>query len=549
MSRRLRFPWADRFLWAARSLWADRSLWAAHFWWWQLPAALVVIAAQQGLRRVGWMRLGDTAATAGRFVWFLLVVGWPLLVATGIIVWQRRRRARANLQLRPADDQEAPRQRPERPRRVLLSLTAAAAGVLVLLTVLVVLPVLLVPAGAIDDDKELYKARNDVRGTLVQVLAGGLVATGLVFTARTLDLNRSGQVTERFTRAVEQLGQREPGKLDVRLGGIYALERIARDSATDLPTVVEVLCAHVREYSPWPPRLPGQGRANLEPYELGNLPDLQTRAPDIQAVLTVLSRLPDTQPRRSRHTRAAANPVPRDLTDTDLRRAELSGAHLQAADLGGAHLEMANLQRAHLGGANLQRANLTNAYLTEAHLTEAHLEGADLEGARLVDAHLEKAKLDGAHLKRANLREAHLEGASLREAHLEGTSLPEAHLEGADLTRAHLEEAHLSEAHLEDAYLVGAHLEDAYLVGAHLQGAHLGSARLWGAHLGGADLRWAYPQVADLRGAMANTETVWPYGFDWRAVGVREEEDKWLYRSYAGRPGRPATRPRRPRSR
>jgi hypothetical protein len=289
------------------------------------------------------MRLGDSATTAGRLVWSVLVVGWPLLLATGMIVWQLRRRAR---QLQPVDEAPSGHRGPERQRWVLLGLTATAAGLLALAAVLVVLPVLLVPAGAITDAKELYKARNDVRGTLVQVLAGGLVATGLVFTAHTLDLNRSGQVTERFTRAVDQLGQREPGKLDVRLGGIYALERIARDSATDLPTVVEVLCAHVREYSPWPPRLPGQGHADLTSDQLRELPALQVRAPDLQAVLTVLGRLPDAHRYRSGRARAAANPVRRILTRTDLRRADLGDADLEVANLGGAHLDGANLRGA-----------------------------------------------------------------------------------------------------------------------------------------------------------------------------------------------------------
>ena len=194
-------------------LWATRSL------WWPLPAALAIIVAQQGLRRVGWIRLGDAAAAAGRFIWSVLIVGWPLLVATGVIVWQFRQ-TRAARQLESSDDQTAPPQRRERQRRVRLGLTATAAGLFVLGAVLILLPMLLVPAGAITNANELYKARNDVRATLVQILAGGLVATGLVFTARTLDLNRSGQVTERFTRAVDQLGQRDLRKLDVRLGGI-----------------------------------------------------------------------------------------------------------------------------------------------------------------------------------------------------------------------------------------------------------------------------------------------------------------------------------------
>jgi hypothetical protein len=112
--------------------------------------------------------------------------------------------------------------------------------------------------------------------------------------------------------------------------------------------VVEVLCAHVREYSPWPPRLPGQGRADLTPDQVRELPDLQTRAPDLQAVLTVLGRLPDAHPSRSGRARAAANPVRRILTRTDLRR----------ADLGGAHLGRANLRRAHLEGAMANAATV-----------------------------------------------------------------------------------------------------------------------------------------------------------------------------------------------
>ena len=59
-------------------------------------------------------------------------------------------------------------------------------------------------------------------------------------------------MTDRYTKAIEQLGS---DKLDVRIGGIYALERIARDSPRDHPTVMEVLSAFIRDHShdPWPP--------------------------------------------------------------------------------------------------------------------------------------------------------------------------------------------------------------------------------------------------------------------------------------------------------
>jgi len=50
---------------------------------------------------------------------------------------------------------------------------------------------------------------------------------------RTFELTEQGQVTDRYTKAIEQLGS---DKLGVCIGGIHALERIGRDSARDLPT-------------------------------------------------------------------------------------------------------------------------------------------------------------------------------------------------------------------------------------------------------------------------------------------------------------------------
>jgi hypothetical protein len=70
----------------------------------------------------------------------------------------------------------------------------------------------------------------------------------------TLRLTEQGQITERFTRAIEQLGATDDKgekKLEIRLGGIYALERIAWDSPErDYSTVMEVLTAYVRENTP-----------------------------------------------------------------------------------------------------------------------------------------------------------------------------------------------------------------------------------------------------------------------------------------------------------
>lgn len=127
------------------------------------------------------------------------------------------------------------------PRSVRWS-AAAAVGTFMLWLVLYA-PSLFVPTPSgvelrqVDAAKRL-ELQNDVRTTLLQGLGGLAVLVGAFFTYRQLHTAREGQVTERFTRAIDQLGHE---KQDIRLGGIYALEHIADDSTQDRATVVEVL--------------------------------------------------------------------------------------------------------------------------------------------------------------------------------------------------------------------------------------------------------------------------------------------------------------------
>ncbi len=259
---------------------------------------------------------------------------------------------------------------------------------------------------------------TEARKTLAQILGGVFFLATLYFTWNSLQVAQEGQITERFTRAIQQLGSKD---LQVRLGGIYALERIAKDSPKDHWPIMEVLTAFVRE----PPKT-GESRAK-ERVVVG------LRA-DIQAILTVLGR-------RTRAFETKAHLLR--LSGTDIRGANLEGAHLERAVLGFAHLEGALLYRAHLDGAVL-----FNAYLNRAVLKEASLKGVSLRGANLERADLSKTNLEGADLYGANLK-----GASLRGARLGKVNLSEANLEGADLSEANLEGTVLSEADMEGASL------------------------------------------------------------------------------------------------
>jgi uncharacterized protein YjbI with pentapeptide repeats len=295
-----------------------------------------------------------------------------------------------------------------------------------LLLTLYVLPSLWVgPIGKDLSRVDRLKAINDVRSTLVAALGGGLVFTGALigafFTARTIHVNREGQITDRFTRAIDQLGNKN---LDVRLGGIYALERIAQESSTDHGSIMEVLTAYLREHAHW------------EPQEVRSpeVMPLRLRA-DFQAIATVLGRRPGE--RREREDR------PLDLREVDLRAVDLADAHLERANLAGIHLEGADLRGAHLEEADLGDAYLKGAILQHAHLDEGYLEGAHLEGAYLGYAWLRGAILANAYLDSANLYAAHLEDARLWGACLRGAELRTAHLDRAGFEGAHLEQADL----------------------------------------------------------------------------------------------------------
>lgn len=166
---------------------------------------------------------------------------------------------------------------------------------------------------------------NDARSTVLQALGGLLVAAGAVATWRQLFISREGQLTERFTRAVDQLGS---PNVDVRIGGIYALERIAENSAADRNPIQFLLGAFIRTHAPWP--ADKQTGPDTTGSVDASLPWMRTRAPDIQAAMGTLGRrAPAANPEALYLSRV-------DLRSVALRNADLRGAKLTGANLGGA---------------------------------------------------------------------------------------------------------------------------------------------------------------------------------------------------------------------
>ncbi|WP_176953843.1 pentapeptide repeat-containing protein [Streptomyces indicus] len=302
------------------------------------------------------------------------------------------------------------------------------------------------------DDDELKKGSaalvTGFRTALVACVAALGASVALLYTARTYRLTRRGQITERFTKALERLGS---DQRYVRIGGILALGQIVRDAPEQVATdAARVLGHFIRDRAPKAAPAPNSEESESTSPS-GGLSELPSEPDaDVQAALTALTRA---------ESRSYVDPH----EFLELRGLHLAGAQLHQADLTAAFLSGTTLTGADLGDATLTEANLIGVNLAGADLTDATLTGATLDGVTLTRAILSRAILTGAKLTDATLTGAILTNATLTGANLMRANLARANLIGVTLTKAHLPEATLTEASLDKATLDEVNLDGADL--------------------------------------------------------------------------------------
>ena len=216
------------------------------------------------------------------------------------------------------------------------------------------------------------------------------------------DTAQQSLLNERYQRGAEMLGS---NVLVVRMGGIYALKRLAEEHPAEYHIqVMDLFCAFARN--------PTAGPEDIVTERTGIMPFLSLRE-DIQAAVTAIGH-------RSQEgiTLEGKNDYVLNLTGACLNHLRLEEANLSSVRLGGADL----------GGAYLPHANLSYAGLAEANLSGTTLSFADFSGSILRQAKLSSAKLplsnlSGATLDEADLSSADLHAADLSEATLYGTIL------------------------------------------------------------------------------------------------------------------------------
>jgi len=345
------------------------------------------------------------------------------------------------------------------------------------------------PSGATPADK--LTAVAAVRQSILLMAGGVLALVGIYYShqryridSASNALQQDANYTDRYSAAILQLGSAETA---VRLGGIYALERIGKQSLADRATVGEVLAAFIRsDAKRAADEIALIERARLREY----------RSPiDIKAAFTVIARMPGSHDRDG---------YPLDLTGVQLPSISLP----RGANLSGVNLSEADLRGAHLRGVNVSRSVLARAALDGADFSDSNLEGCDLSSTKLFES----------NLSRSNLARTRASGAQLQRTMMVGANLLEAHFGASSMVPAANPFLVESTTFLEDERNFS--MTYTYLAGADLSSADLSLSQLDGLQLTGATLNSAVflqstgwePNTFEVAAAW-DRDTRWPAGY------------------------------------
>ncbi|MFN3233513.1 MAG: pentapeptide repeat-containing protein [Alphaproteobacteria bacterium] len=236
---------------------------------------------------------------------------------------------------------------------------------------------------------------------LVAVLAAPLALFTLILLARRtkaletqVRVSELGQITERYSRAVELLGHGDP---TVRTGAIRALTRIAQESEVDFASIYSLIQSFAIQRAIKEPR-PGKRRVGID----AKLPPPDFPPPDIKSSVVELRRL-----YKMNKIDFAPSLRGADFSYWDLRGIDLREFDVREVDFSDSDLRYANLTESLAFRADFSDCNLTGANLTGGHFSEASFQGADLTLCKLsyalLDADFQNATTVSADIEGANL--------------------------------------------------------------------------------------------------------------------------------------------------
>ena len=251
---------------------------------------------------------------------------------------------------------------------------------------------------------QAHAAQAQVEASQVQVEA----------VQRQAEVAQQGLLNERYQRGAEMLSS---SVLTARLGGIYALQRLAEEHTEQYQVqILRLFCAFVRDPD-GDGATPTLRTVNSEGVLRHSLrQDVQAAVEGISSMLT-----------------AGVSGDSETAFYVDLRGARLNGIHLEYGDLSGVDLSYAELVR-----ADLENTQLWGAQLRIVQLQDSNLRGTDLIHATIARVDLVDVDMGDARLDRAHVFESKLDGATFYGASLAGTVFSNTPITQAQLDQARI---------------------------------------------------------------------------------------------------------------
>jgi uncharacterized protein YjbI with pentapeptide repeats len=249
---------------------------------------------------------------------------------------------------------------------------------------------------AIDFEIKKINILNDVLGARFQLFGGLFLVVTAYFSWQTLTILREKQITELLGKAIEHIGNAE--SLEIRLGGIYTLERIARDSNKYFWQVIEILVAYIKER-----RSIISNICKID-SDSSTLVREQFLPQDVQAALKVIARRMVSQdPHNFEIDLSLCSFNNICLTEARFNRVNFSGTSFKDSDLSSSRFLYSILSNSNFSSANLSSTNFRYATLANAIFYNANLENADFKKAKFNEVDLEGADLSNAILEGVDL--------------------------------------------------------------------------------------------------------------------------------------------------
>jgi uncharacterized protein YjbI with pentapeptide repeats len=306
------------------------------------------------------------------------------------------------------------------------------------------------------DVEKRLEFENETRKTVIQILGGIAFFSTFYFSYKTYLLSNEQQITNRFTETIKLLSD---SNREIRIGALYALERLCKDSEKDKVSIIQIINAYIRNRAPQSSKnlLNGFVDSSLNKalsddyscpfYHPSNdvyafHVDTTKQELDIQVAITILGANNSGQ-------------VHLNFTGLDLQAINFRGLNLSNSDFSYCNLTNDDFENATVDSCKFDNAlaNNTNFAVTKARkstfenslLQEANFYQADLSNSyigggaccykcQFGEAVFTNGKLENdVDLRRALFWDANLTNASFEFANMDSVNLERTILKGADL--------------------------------------------------------------------------------------------------------------------